>query len=284
MGFLFDSGTDTVPTSSTSTVKLPAWLDQGGQDTYNFASDIASTPYQGYEGPRIAPLTPNETAGITMAGNTGSWAPAVGAAGEMFDGATRGIAGTDLSAYMNPYEDDVIASVMNDLGRSHSYAIRDAGDEAAFAGAFGGSRQGVREGEADRALIDAMGRESSSLRAGGYDRAVAAATGDLNREAALGGQYMQLGALVPELQGNDIGRLMATGAVERGVDQSNLDLGYADFLEERGWPVRNLAILQQGLGVPAGQTTTTNGTQTIQSPSVFGQAAGAGLAAYGLWG
>ncbi len=38
----------------TQTTSLPAWIDQGGQDNYNLATQLASQPFQQYGGQRIA--------------------------------------------------------------------------------------------------------------------------------------------------------------------------------------------------------------------------------------
>jgi hypothetical protein len=284
MSFLFGSSTSSTPTSSTVTQKLPAWLEAGGKETFDFAKTIAKQPYQAYQGPRIAPLSQGESMGIEMGKNVGTYAPAVGRAGELFDEAAGGLPGVDMASYMNPYEGQVVNQMIADLDQQRSRDRIAAGDAAAASGSFGGSRHGIREAEVDRGFYDTLGRESGNLRYRGWETGMGLASSDLDRKAGVGSDFMRMGALIPELQRGDIDTAVKTGQLERGYGQSHLDLAYRDFLEERGYPEHQLEIMRSGLGVPTSQTTTTNGQQITQDPSIFGQAAGAGLAAAGLFG
>ena len=53
------------------------------------------------------------------------------------------IAGTNLGAYTNPYESQVVQQSLSDLERSRLMQQNQLGAQASAAGAFGGSRQGI---------------------------------------------------------------------------------------------------------------------------------------------
>ena len=81
------------------------------------------------------------------------------------------IANTDLSAYMNPYEDQVVQSSLSDLDRARQMQQAQAGAQAGAAGAFGGSRQALLEAENNRNYFDQASRTASGLRQAGFQNA-----------------------------------------------------------------------------------------------------------------
>ena len=78
------------------------------------------------------------------------------------------LANRDLSAYMNPYQDQVIDAAMNDLNRGRQMALNDTGAAATRGGAFGGDRHGIMEAQNNRDYMDQVARTSSQLRAQNY--------------------------------------------------------------------------------------------------------------------
>jgi hypothetical protein len=57
------------------------------------------------------------------------------------------LAGTDYQQYINPYTQQVIERSEQDIARQREQALNALGAQATAAGAFGGSRQGIAEGE-----------------------------------------------------------------------------------------------------------------------------------------
>ena len=73
------------------------------------------------------------------------------AASNALQGAMGGVANAmsqplNVSAYMNPYTQNVIDNTQNDIERQRQMTINNMGAAATRANAFGGSRQGVAEG------------------------------------------------------------------------------------------------------------------------------------------
>ena len=111
--------------------------------------------------------------------------------------------GQDMSAYMNPYTGQVIDSAMQDMARQRDLAMQGIGDQAARAGAFGGSRHGVAEGEAHRGFADAAANMAGGLRHQGFDTASGLMQQDMNRgmQAGLANQGVdaQIATMNPQL-------------------------------------------------------------------------------------
>ena len=106
------------------------------------------------------------------------------------------IAGTDLGAYTNPYESQVVQQSLGDLERSRLMQQNQLGAQASASGAFGGSRQGIAEAETNRAFADQAARTASGLRQSGYQQAQQLAGQDIatQMQAALANQGANLQA------------------------------------------------------------------------------------------
>lgn len=194
--------------------------------------------------------------------------------------------GQDMSAYMNPYTDQVIDQSMQDLARQRTMAMQGIGDQAAQAGAFGGSRHGVVEGEAHRGFADAAAQMAGGLRHKGYDTASGLMQQDMQRALQAGManqnaglQGMNLGLTGANMMGQlggqqfDQGMQGAQGLGQfgdlfRGINQQGLDARW--MLPQQQQEIRNAAI---GLAPGAPNSVT--------KPDTMGQLIGAGGAALG---
>jgi hypothetical protein len=130
--------------------------------------------------------------------------------------------------------------------------------------------------------IEATGRQAAFEQAQSQferDRAAEAA----QRSAAMGG-LRQLAGLGAESQASMLERLAqleSVGAAEEGRRQAELDLTYADFLERRDYPERNLEKLRALIsGTPFPTSTST--TQQYQS-NMLKDLLGLGIQGYGTY-
>jgi len=99
------------------------------------------------------------------------------------------LAGTDLSPYMNPYEDQVIGNVTRDLSEAQQMQQNLASAQAGAAGAFGGSRHALMEAQTVKDYAQNLGNVTSQLRNQGFQNAQQAALADiaaLNRAGEFG--------------------------------------------------------------------------------------------------
>lgn len=106
------------------------------------------------------------------------------------------LANTNLGAYTNPFESQVVDQSLRDIERSRLMAQNQLGAQATSANAFGGSRQGIAEAETNRAFADQAARTASGLRQAGYNQAQQMAMQDIGtaQQAALANQQANLAA------------------------------------------------------------------------------------------
>lgn len=268
--------------SETSTVTSQQTLDPFIRDALQrnvmAAQQVSQLPYQPYSGPRVAGFRPAEQQAFdiaqqAVAGRVGS---------QQLAGATQAAQQAaafgpeqfqqNVAGFMSPYQQNVIDTTMARLSKAR--AERDAATKAQLAAsrAFGNTRRGVYEAQlaAEQDLNTAQ--TLANLYQQGYGQAAGLAAG-------LPGQRLQasqqLAALAPQALAQEqaySSMLGGVGQQQRGMAQQNLDLAYRDFLEQRGYPVEQLRILQSGLqGLPA--VTSTQQTSTQPGDGFLGGAA-----------
>jgi hypothetical protein len=185
------------------------------------------------------------------------------------------------------------------------------GDQALAAGAFGGSRQGIREGVTNAEAAEAAGRLSAGIRSDAYNTALGTATTDLNRGLQAGISNQQAG--IAGLQGRlaalglsgdftnqqqaanirDVSLLDTSGGQQQNAVQQQLGINYADYMTQQGWDRGQAEWLQGMLSrTPYNQTQVATGpgpSSPNQAVGVLGGAAsgaatGATLTGGNPWG
>ena len=220
---------------------------------------------------QYAPLAPQGNFNVNKASAGALQQSMQGAQGGMGFQAGQ-LAGTNLSPYTNPYENQVVQQTLTDLGRDQEQQLNQMGANATAAGAFGGSRHGVAEAEARKGFADTAAQTVSGLRQSGFTQAQQAAQGDIsNRMAAQGmrmGAVSQLGQLGNQafntgqtIQQNQ----MQQGLLQQGLQQSLIDAARGQYAGYAGSPNQALSAPLAALGVtPTPQTTTQ-----AQNPGLF---------------
>lgn len=266
MGDIFGGGDQTSTVQSQQT--LDPFIREALQGSVQAARQVASLPYQPYGGPRIAGFRPAEQQAFDILGQA-----AAGRVGsQQLAGATQAAqraAGygpeqfqQNVAGFMSPYQQNVIDATMARL--SQARAEREAATQAnlARAGAFGNTRRGVYEAQLAGQEDLNTAQTLANLYQQGYGQAASLASGLPGQQLAAASQ---LAALAPQALAQEqayAGLLSGVGQQQRQMAQSNLDLAYRDFLEQRGYPVEQLRILQSGLtGLPAVTSTTQTTTQ-----------------------
>ena len=90
----------------------------------------------------------------------------------------------DISAYMNPYQQQVIEAGQADIERQRQMASEDLAAQAQRAGAFGGSRQAVQEGVLAGEALRQAGQLSAQQRQAGFQQAVESGKFDIGQTQA----------------------------------------------------------------------------------------------------
>lgn len=234
---------------------------------FNAAQQVSSIPYQAYTGPRIAGFRPQEQQAFSMAEQ--AVANRVGA--PQLEQATMAAQRAaqyspqqfqqDVQGFMSPYQENVVDATMRRLAQAR--AERDAATKAQMASsrAFGNERRGVYEaqlaGEQDLNTAQTL----ANLMQQGYGQAAGFAQGLPTQQLAGAGALAGFGAQALSQEQARQQMLAQAGQAQRQMAQSNLDLAYQDFLQQRAYPLEQLKILQSGIsGVPAMTSSTTTST------------------------
>ena len=274
MGSIFKPQTTVVqaPSQQTTSYDIPQYFKDIQERTLKKAEQLGQRPYQAYTGQMIAPLSALEQQSANVA--TQQLLPQtqqLRAIGE------QRFTPTVAQQYMNPYESQVIKGAIGDVEEQYQQAQRALSATAVGAGAFGGTRFGVERALGTERFLDQVGDISSRLRQAGFESGAARFAAD--RATQLNAAQGQLAGLTGAAAG-----LSQYGGIERGIEQTQLAEAYRNFIEEREYPVEQV---RQVVGALAGAPIRTYGEERsgmvgtpVQGPSVFGQVAGAGLAAY----
>jgi hypothetical protein len=91
-------------------------------------------------------------------------------------GAARGYYDPNsVNAFMNPYQQNVINSAMDEINRQQGLTSQQQANQAVRSGAFGGSRQAVQQSELDRNTAQLRNQTMAGLLSQGYHQAQTAA-------------------------------------------------------------------------------------------------------------
>ena len=221
-----------------------------------------------------------------------------------------------ISAFFNPYEDQVVEQVQQDFDQARRMSDITQAAQAVGSGAYGGSRAAIAEQEARRNLnreeLNAVGR----LRQTGYTQALDAASqaqeaqqrraltggnylgnlgntfGQLSQRdtellgnlgkgiAGIGDQESRLGVTATNLLRGDIAGLNSLGGQNQMLEQSILDATRNTNVERQQLPFQSYGYLSDVLNrVPSNQSEMQTTTQPQQSG--LGQAIGYGIAGLG---
>jgi len=244
-----------------------------------------------------AELSQGQQAAITAAlgAGVGSYQPYLdqaqaGLEGAMQTAAGAGMSPTEYQDYMDPYLDDVVQRAQADIGRQGQIQEQAANAKAAGAGAFGGSRAAVVQGEIGRNTLEQQARTGERLRSAGFAQASQLAQQAANqqlKQAQLGGGLAQgIAGLGSQAQGmgvQDINTLLGIGGLQQQQDQTGLNIGQQNILGQQQLPFQQLGFLSDIFqGVPALQQTISQ--TTTPPPSAMSQILGLGIAGLGAYG
>ena len=182
------------------------------------------------------------------------------------------IAGTDMSQYMNPFENQVVQNTMGDLDRQRQIEANQLGAQASARGAFGGSRDALMQSELSRNFGQQMANTSAQMRQAGYQNAQQMAGQDISTGLA-GSQNRQNAATnLGQLSNLGFGQGMALqqqsmqqGALEQGINQLILDAAKNQYAGYTGAPGQALQYNNAALGVTPTPMTTTQ----TKNPGLF---------------
>ena len=187
------------------------------------------------------------------------------------------------TAFMNPFQQQVIDEVEKDIDRQGLVAQNRAADKAIQAGAFGGSRQGIQAAEIERNILDAKRKATADLRMKNYAQAQKASQeagrliGGIGQSyGTLGTQAADTGRVYGAMTPADLAFMQGVGESERGFRQTVLDTER----QEAQRPTEQ-ALLPYNYAYGALSGTPSAGLYTqVQQPTYQTNPVYAGLGAY----
>ena len=217
---------------------------------------------------QVAPLNPNETAGINQSVATGQ--EGQGAADAALNQAEQTLSGQYLSipqSYLDALNSGTTTEYENTIAPSEL-------GNAASTGAFGGSA------DAENRALNQFGLSTAlaNANAGVYEQERQNQLATAEKLPAI-----EAGAAAP---GQDI---LGAGGVQQQQSQTELNAAYNNASQNAQWPYELLNFLGTGVSGIGGGNSTTVGSNPYQSNPV-GNALGAGLAGagagsmFGPWG
>ena len=183
---------------------------------------------------------------------------------------------------MNPFSQQVTQQALAELDRQANIQSQRTAAEAVAAGAFGGSRFGVREAEESRNLAQVKSQRifedlsRNFLQAQQAQQRTAQQLGQLGVQTLQAGQaQVGLGEAGQRLGGVDINRLLSVGGVQQQQAQNEIEAARRTELARQQEPFRRVGFASDVLrGVPSSQVQYTQ----QPAPSLFQQVAGLGIA------
>lgn len=162
--------------------------------------------------------------------------------------------------YANPFQNQVIGGLQSDAQRNAQMMSNQIGTAATRAGAFGGSRHGIAEGQAMADIQNNLNNQIGNLRYQGYNQAMGQSLQDQQMRMNAANQLVNMGNL-----GFGMGRqanqdLMSQGYMQQMLNQQVMDKASQQFAGAQQAPYQALQALSGSLNVnaPATTTSTTN--------------------------
>ena len=278
--FLFGSkNPPPVETTSISTTEIPKYIAEPTADIIGEAMDVSREAWVPYCGARLAGLTQVEQDAMSQA----QAMKGIGAlrGSQAFTAATAAgaPAATSIPTYMTDYQQkvaDVAAQKMRDQSAIQQQEIA---AKSAQAGGLDSTRFGILEAERQKNLATGIGDLYTKAQASAYSTALKAAQQDRAQQLRSGMGMGTLSAQAQTMEMADVAQQLGIGALDRGLQQTGLDIAYTDFLGERDYPKEQLGFVSNIIrGAPFPETTTSVGQipQAGRSP-FFQQALGLGM-------
>ena len=172
-------------------------------------------------GAQLAPgFTPEQQqAQQVLQGGLEAYLPFLTQAGQAATSAMQATGPGAISAYMNPYIQQVADTTMTDLNRQFGAQQAQQAQRQIQSGGFAGSatRGAVFDAELARAQADATAKAMSGLYAGGFDTSAQLAQQAAQTQANIAGGLGSLGQMAQAGVQSDVGQLFDMGEKQRQI-------------------------------------------------------------------
>ncbi len=239
-----------------------------------------------YEGKTIAGYTPEQEQLFSgLQSLQGTQAPKFAEAEALTRGTAARVTPDEVQEYMNPYQQAVVDIEKREAEKQYqSTVVPQLAAQAAAAGSFGGSRQGILEGMAS----EANQRLQADIQAKGSAQAYQDAMSNINqqrqREGAAAGQLAQLAPAGFAAQAQELGAIGKVGDVKQQQQQLALDEAYKQYMQEQQFPSESLKEYQSYVQSFPNIPTQITRAPEPQGPGLAQSLLGLGTTALGTYG
>ena len=298
-------GGSSAPAAPTTTTvrneSLPAYAQPYVERALRRAETESLQPYTPYGGQRLGYFSPDELNAQAMTrGDAGAGTPSgYGDAGTRYSGIGSydpiAYNQENISGYMSPYQQNVTDIQKREAIRQSDMMGNRVSDAATKSGGLGGYRDAIMQSERQRNLgtklddIQAKGSQSAFANAQAQmqrDRQSQSQAYDLSSRYGLmaGDAQMGLADATSQDATNRIQALGGIGMQQRAMRQAGLDMGYDDFMNQRGYPQQQLGFYSNMIqGLPVQGYGGTRDSTYNQQPGLFQGMASLGLGGLGLY-
>ncbi len=239
-----------------------------------------------YEGKTIAGYTPEQEQLFSgLQSLQGTQAPKFAEAEALTRGTAARITPDEVQEYMNPYQQAVVDIEKREAEKQYqSTVVPQLAAQAAAAGSFGGSRQGILEGMASEANQRLQADIQAKGSAQAYQDAMANINQQRQREGAAAGQLAQLAPAGFAAQAQELGAIGKVGDVKQQQQQLALDEAYKQYMQEQQFPSESLKEYQSYVQSFPNIPTQITRAPEPQGPGLAQSLLGLGTTALGTYG
>ncbi len=239
-----------------------------------------------YEGKTIAGYTPEQEQLFSgLQSLQGTQAPKFAEAEALTRGTTAKVTPDEVQEYMNPYQQAVVDIEKREAEKQYqSTVVPQLAAQAAAAGSFGGSRQGILEGMASEANQRLQADIQAKGSAQAYQDAMANINQQRQREGAAAGQLAQLAPAGFAAQAQELGAIGKVGDVKQQQQQLALDEAYKQYMQEQQFPSESLKEYQSYVQSFPNIPTQITRAPEPQGPGLAQSLLGLGTTALGTYG
>jgi len=191
---------------------------------------------------------------------------------------------TGYSAFMSPYQQDIIDTTMADFDKQAAQGILGIGQAAAQTGNLGGGREGVLRSEYQSQSDLNRAQLLAQLRQQMFGQAGQAAQTAFGQQQQLGATQRGMASLMPQLYSADTAAYGAMGAQQQAFKQAQEDADREAARMEAYEPYERLGYLGTGItGMLGGYPGQYQSTVT-PNPTPLQTALGIGTGLSGMYG
>lgn len=270
--------------TSTGSQQYPEYIRGPSEQIVAGLGNLMAQPYQAYDGPRIAELTPDQLQAMQMTRDQAGIAGLqMNEAMDMTQYGAGAVTDAQRDQYINPYISGIADNTAREMRRSQDILNNQYGAGAAVSDAFGGARHGILEAEGERNLqrnmMDMYNQQYGDAWRFGQETAERAR----NRMMAGGQQFGAQAGVGQQMGYQDAGAMMGIGSLQQGQTQRNLDLARSDWQAQQQYPYEQLGYATDTIAALRGGAGTTSSTTTAPKQGYANSLLGLGIGALSNW-